>query len=157
MKALRTVWPDGGGSEVGQKVVARTTEAVGELLQNGMFWRGDLARAVRRRDFKGTAWSLAALSLLLLFYVWQHTQVVKLGYDVEALRKERQDLVNEYYFLKYRLNDVKSLSRVERTAREELGMVTPRTDQVVILDETEPAPSRLVGAWFAFMRRTEGR
>lgn len=142
---------------MGQKVVARTTEAVGELLQNGMFWRGDLARAVRRRDFKGTAWSLAALSLLLLFYVWQHTQVVKLGYDVEALRKERQDLVNEYYFLKYRLNDVKSLSRVERTAREELGMVTPRTDQVVILDETEPAPSRLVGAWFAFMRRTEGR
>jgi cell division protein FtsL len=140
-----------------QKVVARTTEAVGDLIQNGMFWRGNLARAVRRRDFKGTAWSILALSIVLLFYVWQHTQVVRLGYEVESLRKERVDLVNEYYFLKYRLYDVKSLSRVEHTAREELGMTTPRTDQVVIMDESEPVPSRLVGAWFAFMRKTEGK
>lgn len=140
-----------------QKVVARTTEAMGRVIRNGVFWRGNLANAVQRRDFKGTAWGLVVLSVFLLFYVWQHTQVVKLGYEVESLRKERQDLVNEYYFLKYRINDVKSLSRVERIAREELGMVTPRTDQVVLMDESETAPSRLVGAWVAFMRKAEGR
>ncbi len=139
------------------RVVVKTTEAMGSLIQNGMFWRGNLARAVRRRDFKGTAWGLVLLSVFFLFYVWQHTQVVKFGYEVESLRKERQDLMNEYYFLKYRLNDVKSLSRVERTAREELGMITPRTDQVVILGESDPGPSRLVGAWFALMRGMEGR
>jgi len=139
------------------KVVTQTTDAVGEALQAGLFWRGNLARAVKRRDFKGTAWGLVFLSVILLFYVWQHMQVVRFGYEVESLRKEKQDLVNEYYYLKYRLYEVKNLSRVERIAREDLGMVTPRTDQVVILNESELPPSRLVGAWFSFMRRGEGR
>ncbi len=139
------------------KVMGQTTETMGEVLQAGMFWRGSLAKAVKRRDFRGTAWGVLALSAVLFFYVWQHMQVVKLGYEVEALRKERQDLVNRYYYLKYRLYDVKSLSRVERIAREDLGMITPRTDQVIMLKDDDLAPPRLVSAWFSFMGRTEGK
>jgi hypothetical protein len=34
------------------------------------------------------------------------------------------------------LSDVRSLTRVENEAKGKLGMVTPRTDQVVILPES---------------------
>lgn len=136
---------------------AQTSERVGEVLQAGMFWRGSLAKAVKRRDVRGTTWGVLAVSAVLFFYVWQHMQVVKIGYEVEALRKERQDLTNQYYYLKYRLNEVKGLSRVEEIARGQLGMVTPKSEQVVMLNENDLMPSRFVGAWFNFMRRTEGK
>lgn len=137
--------------------VVRTTEAVGELIQNGLFWRGNLARAVKRRDFKGTAWSVLVIGSVLFFLVWQHMQVVRLGYEVEDLRQTRQDLINEYYYLKYRLNDVKSLSRVERLAREQLGMETPRAGQVVILDDSDAGAGRWVTDWALFLRGKAGR
>jgi cell division protein FtsL len=130
---------------------------MGEALQASMFWRGNLSRAVKRRDFKGTAWGFVFLGILLFLYVWQHMHVVKLGYEVETLRKQRQDLMNEHYYLKYRLNEVKSLSRVERVAREELGMITPRTGQVVILDDTETLTSRWGDSWSLMLKKWNTR
>lgn len=122
----------------------------GEILDAGLFWRGNLAHAVKRRDFKGTIWGVLSLSLLLFLYVWQHMQVVKLSYEVQGLKTEKQQLTNEYYYLKYRMYDVNSLTRVEKTAREQLGMVTPRTDQIVILDDSSVRYPR----WFSFWSRT---
>lgn len=122
----------------------------GQLLDAGLFWRGNLAKAVKRRDFKGTLWGVMALSFLLFFYVWQHMQVVKLGYEVQELKMEKQQLTNQYYYLKYQMYDVNSLTRVEKVARENLGMVTPRTDQIVILeDDSVFAPK-----WFSFWTNT---
>jgi len=117
-----------------------------EVLDAGMFWRGNLAQAVKRRDFRGTLWGVLALSFFLFLYVWQHMQVVKLSYKVQALRAEKRQLTNEYYYLQYKLRGVNSLPRVEELARTRLGMVTPRTDQLVILEEG-PA---FTPAWFAF-------
>ena len=122
----------------------------GEILDAGLFWRGNLAKAVKRRDFKGTLWGVMALSFLLFFYVWQHMQVVKLGYEVQGLKMEKQQLTNQYYYLKYQMYDVNSLPRVEKVAREQLGMVTPRTDQIVILDDG----STFTPKWFAFWTNT---
>lgn len=106
------------------------------------FWRGNLRQAVRRRDFRGTVVGTAVLTLLLSLYVWQHLQVVRLGYEVNALRHEKRRLTNEYYYLQYRLHDVKGLMRVEQAAREELGMRTLTSDQVVVLEEE---PRRRIG------------
>jgi len=122
----------------------------GEILDAGLFWRGNLAKAVKRRDFKGTLWGVMALSFLLFFYVWQHMQVVKLGYEVQGLKMEKQQLTNQYYYLKYQMYDVNSLPRVEKVAREQLGMVTPRTDQIVILDDS----STFTPKWFMFWTNT---
>lgn len=122
----------------------------GEILDAGLFWRGNLAKAVKRRDFKGTLWGVMALSFLLFFYVWQHMQVVKLGYEVQELKTEKQQLTNQYYYLKYQMYDVNSLSRVEKVAREQLGMVTPRADQIVIMDDE----SIFTPKWFSFWTNT---
>jgi cell division protein FtsL len=106
-----------------------------QALDHGIFLRGDLAGAVRKRDFRATAWALGLLSLLLTVYVGAHMAVVRLGYEVQDLKAEKRRLMNDAYYLRYRLYEVRSLSRVEQVAREGLGMVTPRTDQVVILGE----------------------
>lgn len=127
----------------------------GQALDAGLFWRGNLAKAVRRRDFKGTLWGVLLLSLFLFFYVWQHMQVVKLGYEVQGLKSEKQRLTNEYYYLKYRMHEVNSLPRVERIAREQLGMVTPRTDQIVILDEGYSFTPKWFSYWTTTMNKTE--
>jgi cell division protein FtsL len=126
----------------------------GQALDAGLFWRGNLAKAVKRKDFKGTLWGVLALSLFLFFYVWQHMQVVKLSYEVQSLKTEKQQLTNEYYYLEYRMHDVNSLSRVEKVAREQLGMVTPKSDQIVILDEASDLTPRWFSFWTNAMKKT---
>jgi cell division protein FtsL len=125
----------------------------GEILDAGMFWRGNLASALKRRDYKGTFWGILALSLFLFLYVWQHMQVVKMAYEVQGLRSQKQALTNQYYYLKYRMYDVDSLAKVENIARNQLGMVTPSTAQVVILSDDTPLAPR----WLAWWKRTMGK
>ncbi len=120
-------------------------ENAARALNEGIFMRGDLARAVKKRDFKGTAWALALFSILLFGYVWAHMSVVRLGYEVQGLKSEKRRLTNESYYLQYRLYEVRSLTRVEQTARS-LGMVTPKTDQIVILEE----PGKRLPSWLAW-------
>ncbi len=104
-------------------------------LNEGLFLRGNIADAVKKRDFRRTAWSLGLLCLVVLLFVWAHMMAVRLGYDVQELRSQKRRLTNQYYYMKYRLSDVRSLTRVEMEARGRLGMVTPRTDQVVIVPD----------------------
>jgi cell division protein FtsL len=123
--------------------VRRATEA----LQEGLFLRGNLADAVKKRDFRRTAWSLGLLSVVLFAYVWAHMAAVRLGYQVQELKAEKRRLTNEYYFLRYKISEVRSLGRVEQEARTRLGMVTPRTDQVVILSEKGLGGPLWMQAW----------
>jgi cell division protein FtsL len=116
-------------------------------LQEGLFLRGNLADAVKRRDFRRTAWSLGLLSVFVFAFVWAHMTAVQLGYEVQDLRAQKRRLTNQYYFMKYRLSDVRSLSRVEAEARGRLGMVTPRTDQVVILEDSRVRLPMWMQAW----------
>ena len=126
-----------------------------EAIDAGMFWRGTLTKAVQKRDLKGTLFGVLALSALLFFYVWLHMQVVKLSYEVQGLKTEKQQLTNEYYYLKYKMYDVNSLSKVEKTAREQMRMVTPRSDQIVILNEGSGYSPRLFTYWTTAMNKTE--
>jgi cell division protein FtsL len=125
-------------------------EKANEAIDAGLFWRGNLAKAVRQKDFKGTLWGVSVLSFFLFLYVWQHMEVVKLGYDVQALRQQKQRLTNEYYYLKYKMNDMNSLARVETIAHDQLGMQTPTSDQVVILDDS----FSILPKWFLFWEKT---
>lgn len=75
------------------------------------------------------------LLLLLggLFYVWQHVQVVRLGYEIEQLKKERAALIQREKELALELAWLKSPKRVEEIARGRLGFITPVPGQIVIV------------------------
>ncbi len=118
-----------------------------DVVDASLFWRGNLAKAVQRRDFKGTIWGVLALTFFLFIYVWQHMQVVKLSYEVQALKSQKEELSNQYYYLQYKLHDVDSLARVETMAQSELGMTTPRSDQVVILKDENSSTPHWLSVW----------
>lgn len=75
------------------------------------------------------------LMLALLFYVWQHIQVVRLGYQIEGLREERATMIQEGKALNVKLSRLRSLKRVEKLARRKLGMVNPTPGQIIFLQE----------------------
>lgn len=101
----------------------------------------------RRMGYKKTLSAAFLLTLVATLYVWQHFQVVRLSYDVAELRRTRDRLRNEYYYRWYQLNEMKSLNHVERMARETLKMTTPRSDQVVVLEEKPEKFSWTHGEW----------
>ncbi|MGH7739296.1 MAG: septum formation initiator family protein [bacterium] len=135
----------------------RVADTANDMVDAGLFWRGNLAKAVRRRDFKGTIWGVAVLTLFLFIYVWQHMQVVKLGYEVEALKVQQAALSNQYYYLQYKIHDVDGLARVETIARTQLGMVTPHADQVVILPDSESSEPRWLADWLNSVKEWVGK
>lgn len=101
-------------------------------------------RPLGRRPWAWREWlaslSPVALGLLVLaaalFYVWQHTYLLRLGYEIERLRQAEAALVQEYKTLKLELGQLRSLRRVEEIARTRLGMVPPKPGQVVLIPES---------------------
>jgi cell division protein FtsL len=88
-------------------------------------WRFDLFPAL----------CLGSLVLLgVLFYVWQHIQVVRLGYEIEQLQGERIALIRREKELRFDLARLKSLRRVEEIARRQLGLTTPVSGQVILIE-----------------------
>jgi cell division protein FtsL len=78
---------------------------------------------------------LASLVLLgVLFYVWQHIQVVRMGYEIEHLQAERLSLVRQESELRFEVARLRSLRRVEEVARRQLGLTSPMSGQVVIAE-----------------------
>jgi cell division protein FtsL len=71
-----------------------------------------------------------------LLYVWQHTYVVRLGYEIERLRARQAALIQENKGLRLEMGQLRSLKRVEDIARRQLGMITPKPDQVILVPES---------------------
>jgi cell division protein FtsL len=68
-----------------------------------------------------------------LLYVWQHIQVIRMGYRVERLNAESSALIQEEKQLTLKLAQLKSLGRIEEIARGRLRMVTPEPSQIIFL------------------------
>lgn len=71
----------------------------------------------------------------LLFYVWQHIHVVRLGYQIERLRAEQLHLVQEAKAMRVEIARLRSLKRVEEVARRDLGMMPPSPGQIILMEE----------------------
>ncbi len=78
---------------------------------------------------------LGLICLGILGYVWQHIQVLRLGYTLEDLRARRATLLQEQKTLTIELARLTALSRIEAMARGRLEMETPRPGQVIVLPE----------------------
>ena len=70
----------------------------------------------------------------VLFYVWQHIQVVRLGYQIEHLQGERIALIRQQKELRFEVARLKSLRRVEEIARRPLGFTSPGPGQVILVE-----------------------
>jgi cell division protein FtsL len=98
---------------------------------------------VRRKwSLKGlalaAAFSLAAIGVLT-FYVWYQTESVKLGLDIAERDHRIRDLEKAVEALELRKAALLDPARVEKIARDKLGLVDPKDDEIIY---ERPGPSR---------------
>jgi len=68
-----------------------------------------------------------------LFYVWSRIQVIQLGYEISSALKEGRALTEANKRLRLEVATLKSYARIEKIAVEELRMVKPKPDQVIVI------------------------
>jgi cell division protein FtsL len=76
--------------------------------------------------------ALAVMSLLLL-YVWERVEVVRVGYHIERLKSQKIALQRERDELQVKMSALMAPERIARVAREQLGMTPPQHGQVVLV------------------------
>ena len=74
---------------------------------------------------------IGVIAVSALALVWPHLEMVKIGYEVARLKKERDVLIQESRVLRVEIAALRQLDRIETIARKKLGMVFPGPDQIV--------------------------
>ncbi len=88
-------------------------------------------KAIRRPILLPSLFLLLIFSIL--FYVWTRVQVVQLGYEISSALKEKEAAIIAHNELKLEVATLCSAQRVEKRAREKLGMDFPHKDQLIII------------------------
>jgi cell division protein FtsL len=79
---------------------------------------------------------LAVLSLVLL-YVWERADVVKVGYRIEQVKVKKLALDRERDELRVKVSALTSPEKIAKLATEKLGMTPPQQGQVRLV-KVEP-------------------
>ena len=84
----------------------------------------------------------AGLCLVFLF-VWERVDIVRVGYHIERLKRDKVMLERERDQLRVKVSALSAPDRIAKAASEKLGMVLPQPGQVIIVPATPdggPAP-----------------
>ena len=95
----------------------------------------------RTREMLMLGMALAALFVLVMLYAWQHFSALEYGYQNEALKNQRDGLVELNRALRLEEASLRDPERIDVLAQR-MGLETPRAGQVVNLD----APAADLGA-----------
>lgn len=81
---------------------------------------------------RGILLAIAATFLaVILFTVWMSGRYYRIGYAVSRAVEEHRGLEKERMLLKTEILTLRSPARIEAIARNQLGMVDPRTDRIL--------------------------
>ena len=95
----------------------------------------------RHRELFWVAFLGVVLTLSVMVYAWPHFELIRLGYRMEELRERRDELVQLKHHLELQRATESDLARIESIAKNELGMVYPGPEQILVLE-----PANAVGA-----------
>ena len=97
------------------------------------------------RDRHRDMWRTATLSVflvgVLLFWAWQHFELLRHGYRVEQMQRERAAETEINRHLRLEIDTLKSPVRIERLATERLKMVAPAAGEAAVIERVTPAPA----------------
>jgi cell division protein FtsL len=79
------------------------------------------------------------LVLALLFSAWQHFELLRHGYRIEEMQKERAAEEEIGRHLRLEVETLRSPARIERLATGRLGMVTPGPEDAAIIERVIPS------------------
>lgn len=101
---------------------------------------GDIGSFVFERGGRGglrKALVIGVIVLGLFLYVGGKVKIVQLGYRIEALEREKQDLERHNRSLRIEASSLSSPARLEEIAVKRLGMVRPPKENIVIVKRRE--------------------
>ena len=77
--------------------------------------------------------------LVLLVSAWQHFELLRHGYQVEELQRQRAAEEEVSRRLRLEIDTLKSPQRIESLALQELHLVTPNRDEAIVIERVVPA------------------
>jgi cell division protein FtsL len=100
----------------------------------------------RQRELWKSVGVAAFLVMALLFSAWQHFELLRHGYQIEELSRERAAEEEAGHQLRLEIDTLRSPRRIESLATERLHLVAPSAAEIVVLERVQPAdpPSKSV-------------
>ncbi|MFZ2958356.1 MAG: septum formation initiator family protein [Candidatus Ozemobacteraceae bacterium] len=80
----------------------------------------------KRRMVRLYMTAILLLSLMFTMYVWQSTKMVEVKLRIHELSRKTDSLETNNAVIKADISKLQSISRIEKVAKGELGMVTPK-------------------------------
>ncbi len=93
----------------------------------------------RQRELWKSAGVAAFLVLVLLFSAWQHFELLRHGYQIEEMKRQRAAEEETGRRLRLEVDTLKSPKRIETVATEQLHLVTPSRDEAIVIERVVPA------------------
>ena len=78
------------------------------------------------------------LVVVLLFSAWQHFELLRHGYEIEEMQRQRAVEEETTRRLKLEIETLRSPQRIESLATEKLHLVAPARDEAVVIERVRP-------------------
>ena len=81
----------------------------------------------------GLTLMVAILGVVCLLYVWMRIDILRVGYAVDRLEKQKADLQRQHESLQARFSQLTSPPRLAQEATKRLGLRIPKPGQIVMV------------------------
>ena len=95
--------------------------------------------AARHRELWKSVGVAGFLVLMLLFSATQHFYLLRHGYEVEQMQRDRAALEEEARHLRLEIETLRSPRRIEALATETLHLVAPGGGEAIVIERVVPA------------------
>ena len=93
----------------------------------------------RQRELWRSVGVAGFLVLVLLFSAWQHFELLRHGYQVEEMQRQRATEDEAGRRLRLEIDSLRSPRRIEQLAIEQLHLVTPSREEAIVIERVLPA------------------
>jgi cell division protein FtsL len=93
----------------------------------------------RLRELWKSAGMAGFLMIVLLFSAWQHFELLRHGYQIEELNRQRAAEEEAGHQLRLEIDTLRSPRRIEAIATERLHLIAPSAEDAVMLERVQPA------------------
>jgi cell division protein FtsL len=92
----------------------------------------------RQRELWQSIGVAGILVLVLLMSAWQHFELLRHGYQVEELQRQRSAEEDIARRLRLEIDTLKSPKRIETLATQKLHLVAPSRDEAIVIERVVP-------------------
>jgi cell division protein FtsL len=93
----------------------------------------------RQRDLWRSVSIAGFLVLALLFSAWQHFELLRHGYQIEEMQRQKAAEEDTNRRLRLEMETLKSPKRIEALATGKLHLVNPSRDEAIVIERIHPA------------------